>query len=215
MRRTTNKSQTRKNPIIYQSQKMPIEQGINLRYNVLMVKPQQNNANTQLHAQLFAKLFPEKFIYFSFAGIVIPIMIFVPKYLISTTIAGSSFAEDFANTTTPILDIITNVIQAIMIICLCFSHNRYARVNKRSYITVAFYYISAYIFWTIHLINYKVPVFIVVVKYLLPCLAVYFYACDNPNKVAKGIIIIFAILHLASGILNYIVDLQTIISFFH
>lgn len=178
--------------------------------------PKTNSAaEQQLYAQIHAQLFPEKSIYFSLAGIVVPLMIFVPKFLISAMVAGSDFGIKLAYTTTPILDIIINIVQIVMIICLCFSHNRHARVSKRCYLTIGFYYASAYIFWMFHFIGYRVPTLIVVIKYLLPCLAVYFYANDNPNKVAKYIIIVFAILHLASGALNYVVDLQTILSFFN
>lgn len=180
------------------------------------VRPKTNSAaEQQLYAQIHAQLFPEKSIYFSLAGIVVPLMIFVPKFLISAMVAGSDFGVKLAHTTTPILDIIINIVQIIMVICLCFSHNRHARVSKRCYLTIGFYYASAYIFWMICFINYRVPAIIVATKYLLPCLAVYFYNSDNPNKVAKCIIIIFAILHLASGVLNYIVDLQTFLSFFN
>ena len=101
---------------------------------------------------------------------------------------------------TPQIDTIASVFQIIMVICLCFSNRKHCnKFNLPTLICVALYFVC-WIFYYCTITNIAVILGLCV----FPCLSFIFYEIKIKNWIAFIPTVIFSVLHLSYGIINYI-----------
>ena len=102
---------------------------------------------------------------------------------------------------TPTIDIIASVFQVIMVACLCFVNKKQAKkYDLLSVICVTLYFLC----WTLYYCSIVNSV-VILGLCLFPCLAFIFYEIRIKNWAALVPTVIFSLLHLSYGIINYLI----------
>ena len=100
---------------------------------------------------------------------------------------------------TPTIDLIASIFQIIMIICFCFSKDKNNKIGISSLVSLILYFVC-WVFYYFGIVNDMV----IIGLCLFPCLSFLIYGVKIKNWIAIIPTIIFTILHLIYGIINFI-----------
>ncbi len=99
---------------------------------------------------------------------------------------------------TPILNLIASIFQIIMVVFLCFSKVTNNKFNISSIISVILYFIC----WILYYLSITNNL-VIIGLCLFPCLSFLFYEIKTKNWISMIPTIVFTILHLLYGIINF------------
>ncbi len=110
-----------------------------------------------------------------------------------------------AESTTPILDVFATVAQVMTIAALCIIKNSTAKkLDVTAFIILSLVFcLMYYICWVLYYLN-TVNAFVIIGLSVFPCAAFAAYAVDRKNYIALFPTGLFAVLHLASSVINFI-----------
>ncbi len=137
-----------------------------------------------------------KKIKFNIYGLLLFFIIMIPNFIWFAIKAPNDILR--VESATPILDLIVSIFQIIMVVFLCFSKDANNKFNISSIISVILYFIC-WILYYLSIINNLV----IIGLCLFPCLSFLFYEIKIKNWIAMIPTIVFTILHLLSGIINF------------
>lgn len=140
---------------------------------------------------------------FSPAALILFIFIMLPNIIWFNVPAVNDILR--AEPAVPAIDFIGQVFQVMMIAALFLVKNITAEnVVKLKYISVASMILFYYICWVFYYIGFVyTPVIIGLTVF--PCLAFLLYAVFRKNYIAVMLTVVFAICHIVSSILTYII----------
>ena len=133
---------------------------------------------------------------FNIYGLLLFLIIMIPNIIWFIVPAKNDILR--AESVTPLIDNIASIFQALMILCLCFTKKQENKYGLSSIVCVALYFIC----WTLYYCSI-VNVAIILAMCVFPCLAFIFYEIKIRNWLALVPTLIFSLLHLAYGILNF------------
>lgn len=138
-----------------------------------------------------------KNIKFNIFGLLLFILVMIPNFIWYMIKAPNDVLR--AESITPKMDLIASLFQVIMVICLCFSDNKNNRFGIFSIISI----ISYFMCWTLYYFG-MVNNIVIIGLCLLPCLSFLTYEIKIKNWIAIIPTMIFTILHLLYGVINFI-----------
>ena len=138
-----------------------------------------------------------KKIRFNIYGLLLFLIIMIPNIIWLIVPAKNDILR--VESITPLVDNIASIFQAMMILCLCFINKKQEnKYGVSSILCVALYFIS----WALYYCSI-VNVAIILAMCILPCLAFVFYEIKIRNWLALIPTLIFSVLHLVYGIINF------------
>ena len=138
-----------------------------------------------------------KNIKFNIYGLLLFFIIMIPNLIWFMIKAPNDILR--VESVTPTLDLIASIFQIIMVVFLCFSKNENNKCNIYSIIGVSLYFLC-WILYYLGIINNVV----IIGLCLFPCLSFLFYEIKIKNWIAMIPTIVFTILHLLYGVINFI-----------
>lgn len=138
-----------------------------------------------------------KNIKFNIYGLLLFILIMIPNFIWFMIKAPNDILR--IESITPTIDLIASVFQIIMVICLCFSKDKNNKIGISSLVSLILYFMS----WALYYIGIVNKV-VIICLCLLPCLSFLIYEIKIKNWIAIIPTIVFTILHLLYGIINFI-----------
>lgn len=137
-----------------------------------------------------------KKIKFNIYGLLLFFIIMIPNFIWFVIKAPNDILK--VESVTPILDLIASIFQIIMVVFLCFSKNTNNKFNISSIISVILYFIC----WVLYYLSITNNL-VIIGLCLFPCLSFLFYEIKIKNWIAMIPTIVFTILHLSYGIINF------------
>ncbi len=137
-----------------------------------------------------------KKIKFNIYGLLLFFIIMIPNFIWFVIKAPNDILR--VESVTPILDLIASIFQIIMIVFLCFSKDANNKFNISSIISVILYFIC----WILYYLSITNNL-VIIGLCLFPCLSFLFYEIKIKNWIAMIPTIVFTILHLIYGIINF------------
>ncbi len=138
-----------------------------------------------------------KNIKFNIYGLLLFFIIMIPNFIWFMIEAPNDILR--VESVTPTLDLIASIFQIIMVVFLCFSKDENNKFNIYSIIGVSLYFLC-WILYYLGIINNVV----IIGLCLFPCLSFLFYEIKIKNWIAMIPTIVFTILHLLYGVINFI-----------
>lgn len=138
-----------------------------------------------------------KNIKFNIYGLLLFILIMIPNFIWFMIKAPNDILR--IESITPTIDLIASVFQIIMVICLCFSKDKNNKIGISSLVSLILYFMS----WALYYMGIVNKV-VIISLCLLPCLSFLIYEIKIKNWIAIIPTIVFTILHLLYGIINFI-----------
>lgn len=138
-----------------------------------------------------------KKIKFNIYGLLLFFIIMIPNLIWFMIKAPNDILR--VESVTPTLDLIASIFQIIMIVFLCFSKNEDNKFNIYSIIGVILYFLC----WILYYLGITNNV-VIIGLCLFPCLSFLFYEAKIKNWIAMIPTIVFTILHLLYGFINFI-----------
>ncbi len=138
-----------------------------------------------------------KNIRFNTYGLLLFILIMIPNFIWFMIKAPNDILR--AESITPTMDLIASVFQVIMVICLCFSKYKNNKIGIFSIISLSLYFWC----WVLYYLS-MVNSIVIIGLCLLPCLSFLFYEIKIKNLIAIIPTMVFTILHLLYGVINFI-----------
>ncbi len=130
-------------------------------------------------------------------GLLLFILIMIPNFIWFVIKAPNDILRE--ESVTPTMDLIASVFQVIMLICLCFSNNKNNKIGISSVVSLILYFTC----WILYYLGMTNNI-IIIGLCLLPCLSFLVYEIKIKNWIAIIPTIVFAILHLLYGVINYV-----------
>lgn len=138
-----------------------------------------------------------KNIKFNIYGLLLFMLIMIPNFIWFMIEAPNDILR--IESITPTMDLIASVFQVIMLICLCFSNNKNNKIGISSVVSLILYFTC----WILYYLGMTNNI-IIIGLCLLPCLSFLVYEIKIKNWIAIIPTIVFAILHLLYGVINYV-----------
>lgn len=138
-----------------------------------------------------------KNIKFNIYGLLLFILIMIPNFIWLMIKAPNDILR--AESITPLMDLIASVFQVIMVVCLCFSKDKNNKIGISSIVSLILYFVC----WVLYYFG-MVNNIIIIGLCLLPCLSFLIYGIKIKNWIAIIPTIVFTILHLLYGVINFI-----------
>ncbi len=138
-----------------------------------------------------------KNIKFNIYGLLLFIFIMIPNFIWFVVKAPNDILR--SESITPTMDLIARVFQVIMVICLCFSKNKNNKIGISSIVSLILYFVC----WVLYYFG-MVNNIVIIGLFLLPCLSFLIYAIKIKNWIAIIPAIVFTLLHLLYGVINFI-----------
>lgn len=138
-----------------------------------------------------------KNIKFNIYGVLLFILTMIPNFIWFMIKAPNDILR--IESITPTIDLIASVFQVIMVICLCFSKDKNNKIGISSFINLILYFVC----WILYYLGI-VNSIVIIGLCLLPCLSLLIYEIKIKNWVAIIPTVVFTILHLLYGIINFI-----------
>lgn len=130
-------------------------------------------------------------------GLLLFILIMIPNFIWFVIKAPNDILRE--ESVTPTMDLIASVFQVIMLICLCFSNNKNNKIGISSVVSLILYFTC----WILYYLGMTNNI-IIIGLCLLTCLSFLVYEIKIKNWIAIIPTIVFAILHLLYGVINYV-----------
>ncbi len=138
-----------------------------------------------------------KKIRFNIYGLLLFLIIMIPNIIWFIVPAKNDILR--IESITPLIDNIAGILQGMMILCLCFINKKQEnKYGLSSIVCVALYFIS----WILYYCSIA-NIAIILAMCVFPCLAFIFYEIKTRNWLALIPTLIFSVLHLVHGILNF------------
>ena len=134
---------------------------------------------------------------FNIYGVLLFILIMIPNFIWFMVKAPNDILR--IESITPTIDLIASIFQIIMIICFCFSKDKNNKIGISSLVSLILYFVC-WVFYYFGIVNDMV----IIGLCLFPCLSFLIYGIKIKNWIAIIPTIIFTILHLIYGIINFI-----------
>ncbi len=138
-----------------------------------------------------------KNIRFNTYGLLLFILIMIPNFIWFMIKAPNDILR--VESITPTMDLIASIFQVIIVICLCFSKYKNNKIGISSIISLSLYF-GCWVLYYLGMVNSIV----IIGLCLLPCLSFLFYEIKIKNLIAIIPTIVFTILHLLYGVINFI-----------
>lgn len=138
-----------------------------------------------------------KKIEFNIHGLLLLFIIMVPNFVWFAIKAPNDILR--VESVTPTLDLIASIFQIIMVVFLCFSKDENNKFNIYSIISIILYFTC----WILYYMGITNSLAIIGLC-LFPCLSFLFYEIKIKNWIAMIPTIVFTILHLLYGVINFI-----------
>lgn len=138
-----------------------------------------------------------KNIKFNIYGLLLFILIMIPNFIWFMIKAPNDILR--AESITPTMDLIASVFQVIMVICLCFSKDKNNKIGISSIVSLILYFVC----WVLYYFG-VVNNIVIIGLCLLPCLSFLIYGIRIKNWIVIIPTIVFTILHLLYGVINFI-----------
>lgn len=130
-------------------------------------------------------------------GLLLFFLIMIPNFVWFMIKAPNDILR--VESVTPTLDLIASIFQIIMAVFLCFSKDENNKFNIYSIISVILYFLC----WTLYYLGI-INNIVIIGLCLFPCLSFLFYEAKIKNWIAMIPTIVFTILHLLYGIINFL-----------
>lgn len=138
-----------------------------------------------------------KNIKFNIYGLLLFFIIMIPNFIWFMIKALNDILR--TESITPIIDLVASIFQVVMIIFLCFSKNENNKFGIYEIISVVLYFLC----WVLYYLGI-VNNIVIIGLCLFPCLSFLFYEIKIKNWISMIPTIVFTILHLLYGYINFI-----------
>lgn len=138
-----------------------------------------------------------KKIKFNINGLLLFLIIMIPNFIWFMKKAPNDILR--VESVTPTLDLTASIFQVVMVIFLCFSKNENNKFNIYSIISIILYFLC----WILYYLGITNNL-VIIGLCLFPCLSFLFYEIKIKNWIAMILTIVFTILHLLYGFINFI-----------